>query len=135
MCEFYARFLFSFFLSSQFRENTSIHTAKKKKTHTCGRITAHRDATNKTEKNNNKKTQLCCNVLMLECLHDAKVTKYHSFIPIIPSVGWVRGLLMASTLQKGSRALTLTLETHSLPPCAKSTAHGLFNPSTWLISS
>lgn len=75
-------------------------------------------------------------VLLLEWWCEAKVMQYHSFIPIIPCVGWVRGLLMASTLRKGSTALTYTLETltaHSPPPCVKSTAHGLYNPSTWLI--
>ena len=77
-----------------------------------------------------------CDALLLEWLCEAKVTQSHSFIPIIPCVSWVRGLLMASTLWKGTTALTYTLETpaaHSPPPCVRSIARGLYNPSTWLI--
>lgn len=50
-------------------------------------------------------------VPMLKWLCEAKVTQSHDFIPIVPCVGWVRGLIMAGTLQKETTALTQTLET------------------------
>lgn len=52
-----------------------------------------------------------CDAPLLEWLCEAKVTRSHSFIPIIPRVSWARGLLMASTLWKGTTALTYTPET------------------------
>lgn len=75
-----------------------------------------------------------CDVLMPKWLCEAKVTQSHSFIPIIPCVGWVRGLLMASTLQKGKYCLNMdSRDSHSPAPCIKSKAHSLYNSSTWLI--
>lgn len=103
--------------------------------HTCGTkihsLTYHM-LTQQTELQIN--TQPECDVLKPEWLCEAKVTQSHSFIPIIPCVGWVRGLLMASTLQKGKYCLNMdSRDSHSSAPCIKSIAHSLYNSSTWLI--
>lgn len=60
-----------------------------------------------------------------------------SFTAAIPS--WRPGERPANgwhSPEGGAGALTLTqetLSTHSPPPCIRSKAHSLYNPSTWLI--
>lgn len=75
--------------------------------HTLARTYTHEHATHiQHTQSLRQNAQPQCDGLMLEWLSEAKVTQSRSFIPIIPCVGWVRGLLMASTLQERTTALT-----------------------------